>query len=169
LKNVAVNPDVSGEDYEIGFFRKSPEFPVQKVTRAEIFGALRATPKSKATSNEYFEATSVETVDLLDGTEATLRKMSPVSNKGTQGPYWEGRFHKQGMTYTLTITSEEIPKDSVTEVLTSMVQISEDGSSGISRPIPKNDAPSTKETPPPRQQKSQDGPKARTSLPNKDR
>jgi hypothetical protein len=53
------------------------------------------------------EAPPEETVELSDGTEATLRYMEHTMEGGNYGPLWEGSFEKQEYYYTLPDHSGE--------------------------------------------------------------
>ena len=119
LKNVAIREDT----YEIGFFREAPENIVESGAQADMLGTLRVSLKSESEFNKSFEATRVETVRLPDGTKANLRYLEPVSKEETQGAYWEGKFNKNRITFTLTIYSEGIPEDSVKQALSTMVSL----------------------------------------------
>ncbi len=136
------------------------EFLVQRWTRAEIYGTLRATPESKSRSNENFEATRVEEIELPDGTEARLRYLEPITRGGTQGGYWEGKFDKRGTTYTLTITSEEVTENAVKQALSTIVSVQQGGSSGKTR---------AKEDPTPQQREQEDPSKSDQRPPTEDK
>jgi hypothetical protein len=84
-------------------------------------------------------------------------------------PYWEGKFDKGEATYTLTITSDDVPEDSIRQVLSTMVSVPQGDSIGKVRTTPKapNDAPRTKENDPSKLQKKQDVPEPRKSTPPK--
>jgi hypothetical protein len=124
LKNVAADADLEGDRYGIVFFREPPDNVVEKWGRAEVYGTLQASPEDESLSNEYFEATSVETVELPDGAEASLRRMEPVRHQGgTQGPFWEGRFDEGAHTYTLTLL-DDTSRQMATQVLATMVEVS---------------------------------------------
>lgn len=124
LENVAVDADLEGEEYGILFLYDPPENVVEGFSGAGTIGTLEVSPEPESLSNEYFEATSVDTFELLEGTEATLRYMEPVTIGGTDGPYWEGKFDRQGYTYTLIVTNpEEISEEGARRVLSTMVEV----------------------------------------------
>jgi hypothetical protein len=94
------------------------------VSNAETLGFIRTHPKEEDVANEFFDAERIEEVDLPDGTEATLRYMVPAGRTGSQGPYWEGKFDKNGYTYVLTIIKpNEITKDEVKQTFSTMVLV----------------------------------------------
>ncbi len=123
FENVAVDADASGNRYGVLFLNTPPDEIVQSFVRAGTVATLTATPESEVVPNEYFEATSIESVELPDGTEATLNRMEPVGGGGTQGPYLEGRFDKYGYAYALTVTSDAISEDAIRQVLSTMVEV----------------------------------------------
>ena len=49
--------------------------------RTEIYSTLHVGPAEEV-SNEYFEAINVETFEILNVAEATLRRMEPVWEQG---------------------------------------------------------------------------------------
>lgn len=123
LDNVAIDPDLEDDRYGIAFFREPPENIVEQWSRPEVYGTLMATPKDESVSNEFFEATSVETFEMPDGAEATLRRMEPVSEQGgTQGPFWEGKFEEGNHDYTL-ILSDDTSRDMAAQVLSTVVEV----------------------------------------------
>lgn len=115
-----------GED-EDGYgivFPYGPTETVARVSSAETLGTLRAYPKEEDVANEYFDAERVERVELPDGTEATLRYMVPAGRAGSQGPFWEGKFDKDGYAYVLTVVKpDEIAEDDVRQALSTMVAV----------------------------------------------
>ncbi len=129
LENVAVDGYATGDGASAGdgwgvvFLLTPPDEVVGEWSRAETVGTLAATPEDEAQENEYFEATSTETVELLDGTEATLSRMVPAQEGGTQGPYWEGAFERDGYAYTLAVVSEAPTEGDVRRALSSMVLV----------------------------------------------
>ena len=134
LKNVAVDRDHEGDGYGIAFFRKPPENVVEGWGGAEVYGTLRAAPEEKEVSNEYFEATSVETFEMPDGAEATLRRMEPLQEqRGTQGPFWEGKFREGNHAYTL-ILLDDTSRDMAAQVLSTIVEVPQEGRSGSTNP-----------------------------------
>ena len=113
----------SEEGYGI-VFPYGPTERVAQVSNAETLGTLVAYPKEEDVANEYFDAERIEQVELPDGTEATLRYMVPSGRAGSQGPFWEGKFDKDGYTYRLTIIKpNEIATDDVEQTLTTMVEV----------------------------------------------
>ncbi len=122
LKNVAIDRDLEGDQYGIAFFREPPENVVEGWGRTEVYGTLQAAPENRSRSNEYFEATSVETIELPDGAQATLRRMEPVRKQGgTQGPFWEGRFEEGSHTYILTLL-DDTSREMAAQMLSTMVE-----------------------------------------------
>lgn len=123
LENVAIDPNLEGDSYGVIFFREPPDNALQDWGRADAYGTLQASRAEEEVSNEFFESTSVETFEMPDGAEATLRRMEPVREQGgTQGPFWEGSFKEGNHAYTLTLlddTSEEM----AAQILTSMVEV----------------------------------------------
>ncbi len=104
-------------------FPFGPTETVTSVSKAETLAILRAYPKEEDVASEYFDAEKIEKVGLPDGTEATLRYMAPAGRTGSQGPYWEGKFDKDGYTYVLSVIKpDEITKDDVEQALSSMVR-----------------------------------------------
>ncbi|HKH12711.1 MAG TPA: hypothetical protein VKA73_16340 [Rubrobacter sp.] len=127
LKNVAVDGGATGdgtvpvEGWGLAFLLTPPDEVIGEWPRAQVVGTLRAAPEP--VENEYFEATSEEAVELPDGTQATLRRMVPVEEGGTQGPYWEGTFEKDGYHFALTVTSEALSGEDARQALSSMVEV----------------------------------------------
>lgn len=125
LKNVAVDADLSGDSYGILFLHRPTGNTVERYIHANDAGTLTASPEPQETS-EYFEATSEETVELPDGTEAKLRYMEPTL-EGNYGPYWEGSFEKQGYTYTLSVPLADSSGDVARRALSTMVKVPDEG------------------------------------------
>ena len=123
LKNVAINDFYQENEYEILFFRYPVTNMFQSYGRTSVYGVFRSFPRSKSRSNEYFEVTNVERIVLPDGTEAWLRYLEPATWGGTQGPHWEGKFHKHGQTYWLLIHSDKVPLDAIKQALSTMVSV----------------------------------------------
>lgn len=119
----AVDGALSGSSWGLWFGITPPDDPVGGWSGAETVGALTAIPASEPEENEYFEATSTETVQLPDGTDATLSRMEPVGEPGAYGPHWQGEFEKGGHVYSLTTTSTEIEKEAVRQFLSTMVVV----------------------------------------------
>jgi hypothetical protein len=112
-----------GEEYGI-VFPYGPTETIPEVSNAETLGTLRAYPEEEDVTNEFFDAERIEEVALPDGTEATLRYMVPAGRSGSQGPFWEGKFDKDGYTYNLTVIKpKEITEDQVRQALSSMVSV----------------------------------------------
>jgi hypothetical protein len=123
LKNVALDPDLEGDRYGVVFFREPPEEVVEHWSRGEVYGTLMASPREEVRSNEYFEATSVETIELPDGAEATLRRMEPIREEaGTQGPFWEGKFEEGNHFYVL-ILLDDTSRDMAAQILSTIVEV----------------------------------------------
>ena len=119
----AINGYYSGEEYGI-VFPYGPTETVAEVSNAETLGTLRAYPEDEDVANEFFDAERIEEVVLPDGTEATLRYMVPAGRSGSQGPFWEGKFDKDGYTYNLTVIKpKEITEDQVRLALSTMVLV----------------------------------------------
>ncbi|CAA9398623.1 MAG: hypothetical protein AVDCRST_MAG93-10109, partial [uncultured Chloroflexia bacterium] len=136
LKNVAIDRDLEGDLYGIAFFRKPTENVVEGWGKTEVYGTLQAAPENRSRSNEYFEATSVETIELPDGAEATLRRMEPVKEQvGTQGPFWEGRFEEGNHAYTLTLL-DDTSREMAAQVLSTMVEVPQEEGSSKERTTP---------------------------------
>lgn len=125
LQNVAVDESASGGGYGVGFFVEPQDDVVESWSRTVGYGTMRTTPVDEAVSNEYFEAESVEEVELPDGTIANLRLLSPVDDQsGTQGEFWEGKFQRDDNEYTLVfLNPDRLTKDEVVQVLSSMVSV----------------------------------------------
>ena len=88
-------------------------------------GTLSVSPEWEVKdSGVNFEATSVEKVDLPDGTRATLRYMEPVEEMVNYGPQWEGEFERYGNTYTLTVPSSDPSGKDARQALSTMVLVS---------------------------------------------
>jgi hypothetical protein len=117
----------SGEGYGI-VFPYGPTETVPEVSNAQTLGSLRAYPEEEDVANEFFDAERIEEVVLPDGTEATLRYMVPAGRSGSQGPFWEGKFDKDGYTYNLTVIKpKEITEDQVRRALSTMVLVPDSG------------------------------------------
>lgn len=123
LQNVAISEYSANDSYEVGFLTEASNSIVTSWGRPDSYGTLRAISIEEAVSNEFFEAESVEDVELPDGIVATLRLMNPVNDQaGTQGEYWEGKFQRDGHEYTLIFSDPgRVSKDEVTQALSSMV------------------------------------------------
>jgi len=124
FENVAVDEALNDKSYGIVFLYTSPERILQRWARADAVGTLVVTPtSSEQADDEFFEATSTEAVELPDGTEATFSHMEPVGTPGAYGPYWKGEFEKDGHTYTLSTSSDEIDEGAVHQALSTMVPV----------------------------------------------
>jgi hypothetical protein len=126
LKNVALDADLSGDSYGILFLHRPTGNKVESYVHANDAGTLTASPEPQETS-EYFEATREETVELPDGTEATLRYMKPAIEGGNYGPFWEGTFEKQGYTYTLSVPLADSSGDVARRALSTMIEVPDEG------------------------------------------
>jgi hypothetical protein len=130
LKNVAIDCDLEGNEYGVAFFREPQDNVVEGWGRAEVYGTLRAAPAEKEVSNEYIVATSVETFEMPDGAEATLRRMEPIhEQRGTQGPFWEGKFREGNHAYTLVLL-DDTSRDIAAQVLSTIVEVPQEKTSG---------------------------------------
>lgn len=135
LNNVAIDADQSGDRYGILSLYEPTGNVVESYVHANDAGTLAAAPEPPDTASEYFEATSEETVELPDGTEATLKYMEPKEGViVNQGPFWEGAFEKEGYTYTLRVPLEDPSGEIARRALSSMVEVSggQSASSAIS-------------------------------------
>jgi hypothetical protein len=122
LKNVAVDADQGGDRYGVLFLDEPTGNVVESYGHANDAGTLTAAPEPPDMASEIFEATSEETVELPDGTEATLRYMEPTEVVN-QGPFWEGSFEKDGYTYTQRVSSADPSGDIARQVLSTMVEV----------------------------------------------
>lgn len=60
---------------------------------------------------------------MPDGAEATLRRMEPVQERrGTQGPFWEGKFEEGNHAYTLTLL-DDTSRGMAAQVLSTIVEV----------------------------------------------
>ena len=123
LRNVAVDADRGGDEYGVLFLYRPTASVSESYVHANDVGTLTAAPGAGAADSEYFDATSTETVELADGTEASLRYMEPNTEGGNQGPFWEGEFDKNGYTYTLKIPLDDPSGEIARRVLSSMVSV----------------------------------------------
>jgi hypothetical protein len=124
LQNVAVDADQGGERYGILSLYEPSGLVVESYVHANDAGTLTAAPEPQDTASEYFEATSEETVELSDGTEATLSYMEPKEGVViNQGPFWEGSFEREGYTYTLRVPLQDPSGDIARRALSSMVEV----------------------------------------------
>ena len=138
LNNVAVDADASGDSYGILFLAEPTGNILEQYVHASDAGTFRVSPESEARgSGEGFEATSVEEVELPDGTEATLRYMEPAREPANYGPRWDGEFDKDGNTYTLSIPSADPSGEAARQALSSMVPV--EGSEGEVAGTPEQD------------------------------
>ncbi len=122
LKNVAVDADLEGDSYGLLFETTPPDELIESFVHYRTVGTFTAVPESETGTAKYFRASSLENVRLPDGTEAKLRHMEPVG-VSNYGPYWEGRFDKNGYAYTLTIYLDQNGKSISEQVLSSMVSV----------------------------------------------
>jgi hypothetical protein len=134
-----VNESASGDRYGVGFFVEPQDSVVEYWSKASSYGILQTTPVDEAASNEYFEAESVEEVELPDGTIATLRLLSPVDDQsGTQGEFWEGKFQRDDNEYSLVfLNPDRLTKDEVMQVLSSMVSVPDEGATQAPESTPE--------------------------------
>ena len=123
LQNVAVDADLSGEEYGILFLGEPTGEVVETFVHANSVGTFTASPQPNNANSEFFEATSTRTVELPDGTEATLRYMEPTMEGGNQGPFWEGRFERDGYHYNLMVPINDPSGEVAERVLSSMVEV----------------------------------------------
>ncbi len=140
LDKPAIDPYVDGvEEYGIVFPFGPTEVVAEGVSNAETLGTLTAYPEGEDRANEFFDAEKIEEVVLPDGTEATLRYMVPAGRAGSQGPFWEGKFDKDGYTYDLMVVKPyEISEDEVKQALSSMVPV--EGSGGEAADTPEQNS-----------------------------
>ncbi len=75
LQNVAVDADRGGDGYGVLSLYRPSGHVVESYVHANDVGTLVAAPEPPYEASEVFEATSEETVELGDGTGATLRYM----------------------------------------------------------------------------------------------
>lgn len=129
LQNVAIDASMSGGEYGILFLGEPTGNVVEDYVHANDAGTLKVAAESDDVSSEYFEATSVDNLNLPDGAEATLRYMEPTTGGGNYGPFWEGEFEKDGYTYTLSSSnpSEEVLR----QALSTMVEVPNEGGGEI--------------------------------------
>ena len=123
LSNVAVDSDSGGDEYGILFLTEPTGNVVEDYVHAYDVGTIRSTPDPQEVSEEFFDASREETVELPDGTEATLRYLEPSAEGGNAGPFWEGRFEKDGQTYILSIPLADPDGEIARGLLTSMVEV----------------------------------------------
>ena len=130
LKNVVIAEDpngkgrytTGGDTYTILFRTQPPTGVVQPDVHALRRGTLTASREPKPTAPPQVSETPRGTVDLPDGTEATLTlQEAPGTNMGTLSV---GTFEKDGWTYTLSLQVGEAQSPDVTEqVLSTMVSV----------------------------------------------
>ena len=125
LQNVAVDADLSGEEYDILFLGEPTGEVVETFVHADSVGTFTASPEPNNANSEFFEATNTRAVELPDGTEATLRYMEPTMEGGNQGPFWEGRFEREGYHYNLMMPLNDPSGEIAERVLSSMVEVEE--------------------------------------------
>lgn len=121
LENVAVDADRGGGEYGILFLSRPTDNVLESYVRANVVGTLTASPEPRDTAKEYVGVTSTETVELPDGTEATLRYMDPSLEGYNQGPFWEAEFENLGHTYTLGIFLDDPSGEIAKRILSSIV------------------------------------------------
>ncbi|MDP9479664.1 MAG: hypothetical protein M3R38_29040, partial [Actinomycetota bacterium] len=103
LGNVAVDADAGDDEYGVLFLYRPTGNILESYVRVNTVGTLTASPEPRDPAFGYVGVTSTETVELPDGTEATLRYMDPSSEGYNQGPFWEGEFENRGHYYTLSV------------------------------------------------------------------
>jgi hypothetical protein len=119
----AIDGYYSGEGYGI-VFPYGPSATTAEPSNAETLGTLSVYPEDEDVANEFFGAERIEEVVLPDGTEATLRYLVPAGRSGSQGPFWEGKFDRDGFTYNLKVIKPgEITRGQVRQVLSTMVLV----------------------------------------------
>lgn len=123
FKNVGVGGNLEGESYGVVFLANPPDDLVGTWPRSEIVGTLQAVPEAEYEPDPSRKAASTEAVRLPDGTEAQLRYMEPVGEAANYGPQWEGKFDKDGYSYTLSTSLGRDGKTILTEALSSMVAV----------------------------------------------
>jgi hypothetical protein len=112
---------------------------VESYVHANDAGTLTAAREPPDTANDAFEATKEETVELRDGTEATLKYMEPTQVVN-QGPFWEGSFEKEGYTYTLRVSLADPSGGAARQALSSMVEVPDETSAESSTESKRDDA-----------------------------
>ncbi|MDP9474503.1 MAG: hypothetical protein M3R38_02185 [Actinomycetota bacterium] len=123
LGNVAVDADRGGDEYGVLFLYQPTGNVLESQVRANTVGTLTASPEPRDPAFGYVGVTSTETVELADGTEATLRYMDPSKEGYNQGPFWEGEFEDRGHFYTLSVFLNDPSGDVARRVLSSMVPV----------------------------------------------
>lgn len=123
LKNVAIDSSYGGDEYGILFLAQPTGNVVEDYVHAYDAGTIRSTPDPEEVSVEFFDASREETVELPDGTAATLRYLEPAMEGGNAAPFWEGRFEKEGQTYIVSVPLVDPNGDMARGLLTSMVEI----------------------------------------------
>jgi hypothetical protein len=124
LSNVAIDSATGGDEYGILFLAQSTGNVVEDYVHAYDMGTIRSTPDPQEVSPEFFDASREETVELPDGTEATLRYLEPTVEGSNAAPFWEGRFEKEGQTYIVSIPLVDPEGDIARGILASMVEVS---------------------------------------------
>lgn len=123
LSNAAVDSSSGGDEYGILFLAQPTGNVVEDYVHAYDAGTIRSTPNPEEVFQEFFDASRGETVELPDGTEATLRYLEPSMEGGNAAPFWEGRFEKEGQTYIVNVPLVD-PNGEITRgLLTSMVEV----------------------------------------------
>jgi hypothetical protein len=114
---------VRGDKYQILFLSGPPDDVTAPYIRGSTPATLSAVSEYDPDRNSLFQAKTSEDVPLPDGTEAQLRYMVPMEEVTNYGPYWEGKFDRDGYTYVLTIISEAPAKGDVEQTLSPMVPV----------------------------------------------
>lgn len=127
LKNVAIDSSYGGDEYGILFLAQPTGNVVEDYVHAYDAGTIRSTPDPEEVSPEFFDASREETVELPDGTAATLRYLEPSMEGGNAAPFWEGRFEKEGQTYIVNVPLVDPNGDMARGLLTSMVEVPDSG------------------------------------------
>jgi hypothetical protein len=128
---VAADSNLSGEEYGILFLGEPTGSVVETFVHANSAGTFTAAPEPNNANSEFFEATDTRTVELPDGTEATLSYMEPTVEGGNQGPFWEGRFERDGYHYNLMVPLSDPSGEIAESLLSSMVEVEEGTASAL--------------------------------------
>ncbi|MDP9484185.1 MAG: hypothetical protein M3Q49_00030 [Actinomycetota bacterium] len=123
LRNVAVDADRGGDEYGVLFLYQPTGNVLESQVRANTVGTLTASPEPRDPAFGYVGVTSTETVELADGTEATLRYMDPSREGYNQGPFWEGEFENSGHFYTLSVFLDDPSGDVARRALSSIIPV----------------------------------------------
>lgn len=124
LSNVAVDSATGGDEYGILFLAQPTGDVVEDYVHAYDMGTIRSISNPQEVSPEFFDASHEETVELPDGTEATLRYLEPAVEGSNAAPFWEGRFEKEEQTYIVSVPLVDPEVDIARGILSSMVEVS---------------------------------------------